>query len=128
MRVLEVFRHRPSLRFLPLLPLLAAVLMAAAAPVQPPPPTFEGTSQVVAVEVPVNVVGRDGQPVRGLTAADFEIYDGSEAQKISSFEVIDLKAIDAAAAEGGGAAQPPSLRSGARRHFLFLFDLSFSSP
>jgi VWFA-related protein len=100
--------------------------MAAAAPVQQQP-TFEGTSQVVAVEVPVNVVGRDGQPVRGLTAADFEIYDGNEPQKISSFEVVDLKSLDGAAAEGEAAPQA-SLRSGARRHFLFLFDLSFSSP
>jgi VWFA-related protein len=124
MRVLDVFRHRPSLRFLPILPLLVAI----PGPAQQQRPTFEGTSQVVAVEVPVNVIGRDGKPVRGLTAADFEIFDGNESQKISSFEVIDLKAIDAAAAEGGGANQPSSLRSGARRHFLFLFDLSFSSP
>jgi hypothetical protein len=30
-------------------------------------PTFEGTSQVVSVEVPVNVVNREGEPLRGLT-------------------------------------------------------------
>jgi VWFA-related protein len=124
MRVLEVFRHRPSLRFLPILSLLVAI----PGPAQQQSPTFEGTSQVVAVEVPVNVVGRDGKPVRGLKAADFEIYDGNEPQKISSFEVIDLNALEGAAAEGEAAPQATSLRSGARRHFLFLFDLSFSSP
>ncbi|HKI02358.1 MAG TPA: VWA domain-containing protein [Thermoanaerobaculia bacterium] len=124
MRSLEVSSHRPSLRLLLLLPLLVA------APAHPQPPTFEGSSQVVAVEVPVNVVGRDGQPVRGLTAADFEIFDGNDKQKITSFEVVDLKTIDAEPAAGAGeaAAPRPELRSGARRHFLFLFDLSFSSP
>jgi VWFA-related protein len=81
----------------------------------------------VAVEVPVNVVDRDGNPVRGLTAADFEVYDNNDRQPVSSFEVIDLKTLDTTAIPEGDA-QPDALRSGARRHFLFLFDLSFSSP
>lgn len=37
--------------------------------------TFSGSTEVVEVEVPVQVV-RDGQPVRGLTAADFELSEG----------------------------------------------------
>ncbi len=37
--------------------------------------TFSGSADVVEVEVPVQVV-RDGQPVRGLTAGDFELYEG----------------------------------------------------
>ena len=136
MRALEAFRPRPSLRLLLLLlPALLSLppLLASAAPPAPAQtPTFEGTSQVVAVEVPVNVVGRDGEPVRGLTAADFEVYDGNEPQKITSFEVIDLKTLDtlppAAGGDAAGLAPAASLRSGARRHFLLLFDLSFSSP
>ncbi|HEY2737314.1 MAG TPA: VWA domain-containing protein, partial [Thermoanaerobaculia bacterium] len=93
-------------------------------------PTFEGTSQVVSVEVPVNAVDHDGQPVRGLTAEDFEVWDGTERQKISSFEAVDLAALEAAhTAAGPGSVQPlPELDSSARRHFLLLFDLSFSSP
>jgi len=93
-------------------------------------PTFEGTSQVVSVEVPVNAVDRDGQPLRGLTADDFEVWDGNERQQISSFEAVDLSALEAAhAAAGPGSVQPlPELDSSARRHFLLLFDLSFSSP
>jgi hypothetical protein len=56
------------------LPALAALPAAAAKPAAAPQtPTFEGSSQVVAVEVPVNVVGRDGEPVRGLSAGDFEV-------------------------------------------------------
>lgn len=87
------------------------------------PQTFEEKAQVTAVEVPVNVIDRDGNPVRGLSAANFEVYDGGDLQKISGFEVIDLEALDkqpeSAAAE---------LESSARRHFLLLFDLSFASP
>jgi len=120
--------------------LLAILLVLAAGPALAAPaankttktqaPTFEGTSQVVSVEVPVNAVDRDGQPVRGLTADDFEVWDGSERQKISSFEAVDLSALEAAHATAGpGSVQPlPELDSSARRHFLLLFDLSFSSP
>jgi VWFA-related protein len=127
----EAVRPRPSRRLLSALPLLP-LLLAAAASAQTPnrADTFEGTSQVVAVEVPVNVVDRNGLPIRGLTAADFEVFDGSEEQKISSFEVVDLNAVNAAPA-AGEAARPAAfenLPSGARRHFLFLFDLSFSNP
>src|ERR1700680_1695546 len=77
------------------------------------------TTEVVAVQVPVQVV-RNGEPVRGLTAADFEVYDGRRKQTVTGFEVLDL-----------AAKQGPSMASIApalRRHFLFLFDLSVSEP
>ena len=119
----------PLLRFSPLLLILP--LAAAAAPTKTKPPTFEETSQVVSVEVPVNIVGRDGEPVRGLTADDFEVYDGGSQQKITSFEVVDLKALEKETPEPAfaeGTRAPVELRPAARRHFLLLFDLSFSSP
>ena len=50
---------------------------------------FPDTTQVTAVEVPVQVV-RDGEPVRGLTAADFEVYDGRRKQVLTGFDVVDL--------------------------------------
>jgi VWFA-related protein len=136
MSAFQAFRHRPSPRLLLLLllPFLLAAVPASAQtkdrPAKDQTPSFEGTSQVVAVEVPVNVVDKNGDPVRGLTAADFEVFDGNERQPITSFEVVDLKTIDTTnvpAADAGGP-RPDALRSGARRHFLFLFDLSFSSP
>lgn len=106
--------------------LLPLLLLASAAAAQIAEQTFEETSQVVAVEVPVNVVDRDGKPVRGLTADDFEVYDVGSRQKITGFEVVDLKvqqtAVGAAPLDDE-VVQPP-----ARRYFLFLFDLSFSTP
>jgi VWFA-related protein len=80
---------------------------------------FEETTDVVVVEIPVEVT-RDGQPVRGLTAADFEVLDGRKEQKIVGFEVIDL------AAEGDTEAS--EIPVAGRRHFLILFDLALSYP
>src|SRR6185295_8004355 len=84
---------------------------------------FSETTSTVVVEVPVQVV-RDGEPVRGLTQADFEVYDGRRKQSITGFEVIDL------VQPAGQQAQPaaPSLSPAARRHFLLLLDLAFSDP
>jgi VWFA-related protein len=112
-----------------LLPLLLCALPASA---QVADQTFEETSQVVAVEVPVNVVDRDGKPVRGLTAADFEVFDAGQRQKVTGFEVVDLRTREARddADGAGGTARPEALEDvpTARRHFLLLFDFSFSTP
>jgi VWFA-related protein len=81
---------------------------------------FAETTEVIAVEVPVQVL-RDGEPVRGLTAADFEIYEGRKKMAITGFEVVDLEA-------PGTAARASAVPAAARRHFLLLFDFSFSDP
>jgi hypothetical protein len=100
-----------------LLALLAAGLGAAAASAQ----TYVESTQVVVVEVPVQVI-RDGEPVRGLTAADFEVYDGREKQTLTGFEAVDLATLS------GEAVSTAELPVSARRHFLILFDLTFSAP
>ena len=82
---------------------------------------FAETTEVIAVEVPVQVV-RDGEPVRGLTAEDFEIYEGRKKMPVTGFEV--RRPGDAR----GHAAAAARLPAAARRHFLLLFDLSFSEP
>ncbi len=79
--------------------------------------TFSGSTEVVEVEVPVQVV-RDGQPVRGLTAADFELSEGRKKLALTGFHVVDL------AAPAARGAVPPA----ARRQLLLLFDLAFSDP
>jgi VWFA-related protein len=78
-------------------------------------------ARVSVVEVPVSVTGRDGKPVHGLTAADFELEEDGRRQTITSVDVVDL------ARHPGGAA-PSDLPPLARRHFLFLFDFTFATP
>src|SRR5947209_10305345 len=79
------------------------------------------TVNVNVIEVPVSVVDSSGNPVRGLTAANFEIYDAGKKQTITSFDKIDF-----ASTETSNAISP--LNPAARRSFLLLFDLGFSSP
>lgn len=76
----------------------------------------EATS-VTAIEIPVNVIGKDGKPVPGLTAKDFELTDDGKKQEISAVDVVDLR--------GRPAAEIPGV---ARRHWLLVFDTSYSSP
>ena len=97
---------------------------------QPTPPrpteTFEDRASVVEVQVPVNVVDRDGHAVRGLTAADFQVLDNGVEQTIAAFQVVDLELLVPDPRRPSLAAE--AIPSAARRHFLFLFDLSFSRP
>jgi VWFA-related protein len=79
------------------------------------------TINVHLVEVPVTVVDRLGNPVRGLTAANFELFDRGTRRPITNFEAIDF-----ASAELSKTTSP--LNPAARRNFILLFDLSFSSP
>lgn len=107
--------------------LLAALLLFAPATLgakkKKSPPTFDETTDVIRVEVPVNVVTRDGQPVKGLTAENFKVYDEGKGHELSGFDVIDLSTLDAAEAEK----RIDELPAVARRNFLLLFDFSFST-
>ena len=98
---------------------LAAVIAAPAGAAEP---TFSDTTSVVAVEIPVQV-SVDGEPVRNLTADNFEVTDSRKKQEIVGFSVVDL-ALAPAATTPAAAAEAVALR----RHFLLLFDLSFSEP
>ena len=94
----------------------ALLLIAAAASAQ-----FKETIEVHLVEVPVTVIDRAGNPVRGLTAENFEIIDQGKTREIKTFDRIDFAAPDTMKATS-------ALNPNARRYFLMLFDLSFSSP
>ena len=57
-----------------------------------------------------------------ITAANFEILDGKKKQKITGFELIELKKI-----ETFDPLERP-IPIAARRHFLMFFDLGWSQP
>lgn len=95
---------------------MVVLLAAISAPAQ-----VRETIHISVVEVPVTVTDRSGNSVRGLTAENFELYDDGRKRPIESFEQIDF-----ASAESVAATSP--LNPAARRSFMLLFDLSFSSP
>ncbi|HEY4572572.1 MAG TPA: VWA domain-containing protein, partial [Thermoanaerobaculia bacterium] len=84
---------------------------------------FSQSTDVTVVEVPVQVL-RDGKPVRGLTAKDFEVYEGHAKQDVTGFETLDLTAAVNPATPEAARRVPMS----ARRRFVLMFDLAFSSP
>ena len=79
------------------------------------------TVNVNVIEVPVTVVDSSGNPVRGLTAANFELLDQGKKREISSFDKIDFSTTESVSAIS-------PLNPAARRTFLLLFDLGFSGP
>jgi VWFA-related protein len=78
------------------------------------------TVHVNLVEVPVTVVDRDGNPVRGLKLENFELLDEGKKRAITTFDVIDFSS--------PSSTKGSPLNPAARRNFLLLFDLTFSSP
>ncbi len=111
---------------------LAAILMIA--PLASFPTEGQQKSGVVTesaavtiVEIPVNVVGKDGKPVHGLKASDFELSDEGKKVELAGFEVIDVSRSTPAS----GVAKDPFTElppPAARRHWLLVFDLSYSTP
>lgn len=76
---------------------------------------------VTVVEIPVTVVDRAGNPVRGLTKENFELVDEGKKQRIEYFEEIDLARISASE-------EDQSFNPVARRNFMLLFDQENSTP
>lgn len=85
--------------------------------------TFEDRAHVLEVQVPVQVVDRSGQPVRGLTAESFRLYDGNRRREITGFEAVDLELVTTGPTRTEIESRLPHV---SRRHLLLLFDLSFS--
>lgn len=83
---------------------------------------------ITEVEIPVHVL-RGGEPVQGLTAEDFEVYDEGERREIVGFRVIDLTRIEAAPGEPEGEpGEAPAVPEIEGRRILLLFDFLFSRP
>ena len=105
---------RPLTRWM----ILALFVLPAAVSAQT---AFQEKINVTYIEVPVTVVGRDNQPIRGLTKENFEIVDDGTKRSIESFELVDFASVETAKAIS-------PLNPSSRRNFLLLFDLSFSTP
>lgn len=57
-------------------------------PQEPPRPTFRTDTNFVRVDV---FPTRKGQPVRDLTAADFEVFEDGKPQKLETFEFVSVR-------------------------------------
>jgi len=94
--------------------LLVAMGVPSATPTGPP----EFGSAITVVTVPVFATDRKGRAVTGLTVDDFDVTDDGRPVKL-----VGLREIDAAELLPAETRDSPA----ARRQFLLLFDLSFSS-
>ena len=92
---------------------IAASLIGAAALGQPGVPA-------VSISFPVSVADASGRPVRGLSAANFSLYDEKRKQPITSFDVVDFTTDTSASAL-------TPINPVARRSFVLLFDLGNTS-
>jgi VWFA-related protein len=85
---------------------------------------YRETVNVSVVEVPVTVVDRAGNPVRGLTKDQFEVTVDGKKVAVTGFDTIDMTTID----ESSRANPAAPLPAAAYRNFLLLFDFSGSTP
>lgn len=105
----------------------ALVLLVTAGPLLAAAGAVHEQAGVTLIEVPVTVLDRDGKPVRGLTAADFEIRDEGKNVAIQSVDATEFASGKSVAAAVPAAHVAP-VDAAARRRFVLLFDLSFSTP
>ena len=70
--------------------LAAFVVALLAVPILAQTPRAGEQIQVTLVEVPVNVVDRNGDAIRGLKSENFELLDNGRARTVTHFEAIDL--------------------------------------
>jgi VWFA-related protein len=92
--------------------LAPGVLLALAAPggaAPPQVPAFPAGVDVVRIDAVV--LDRDGRPVRGLSAADFEVLENGKRREVASFETIDVRPQPGADAAAVGAAAAPEKES-----------------
>ncbi|HEX7253651.1 MAG TPA: VWA domain-containing protein, partial [Thermoanaerobaculia bacterium] len=83
---------------------------------------------VTVVEVPVSVIGKDGKPLAGLKASDFELWEDGKKKEISGFDEVKLE-------ESSGPNRPlpasgPDVEGSnglAQARWMILFDLSYTS-
>ena len=97
--------------------LLVAAVMLSAVPLfaQAPPTPLTERIEVNVVNVDVTVLDRHRNPVRGLTAADFEVFEDDVLQKITNFYAV-------ASSAGESAGTPQTTPERFRRKVLVVID------
>jgi len=75
-----------TMRFLATTSIVCVAVATMAAHQQPP--RFK--SGVEIVELDVSAIGKDGHPVRGLTAADFTVLEDGDPQTLVQFTAVDI--------------------------------------
>ena len=107
---------------------LVLLLVLLSTPATPQSSTVQERASAIVIEIPVTVLGKDGRPLAGLEAKDFELYDDGKKQAINAVDVIDLSAPPAAAGPGSAAAPAAEpIPASARRLWLIVFDTSYTS-
>ena len=112
-------------------------------PTAPPPTVTPGgkatiRSTVSLVEIDVQVTGRDGKPIKGLTQDQFTVTEDGKPQKVSTFEYNDIEKIETA---GKGEEAPITIPIGAvtspeevksvvhdHRMIVLFFDMTSLQP
>jgi len=84
--------------------------------------TFYEELDVILYQLQVNVLDKNGNPVKGLTKADFQIKLGNQNQEIETVEEISLENIIVK----GDVHQASAIPEQARRVFVLFFDLRYS--
>ena len=100
--------------------MIVPLLIAAVAIAQQPP--LAEKIEVSVVNVDVAVTGADGQPVRGLSAGDFEIFDDGRRQTITNFYVVE-KGVEAGPSAGQYRPEGRYPHDAFRRKVLVLVDV-----
>ncbi|MCW5979051.1 MAG: VWA domain-containing protein [Bryobacteraceae bacterium] len=94
--------------------------------------TFRSTTQLVVVHV--SAKDRNGNPVEGLTADDFKVFEDGKPQRIEVFEFqrldggLDLPPREVSSAPGAPAGQPGEVRYKDRRLLALFLDQSSMPP
>jgi VWFA-related protein len=113
------------------------------APTPPPPaaiPRGKATirSTVSLVEIDVQVTGRDGKPIKGLTQDQFTVTEDGKPQKVSTFEYNDIEKIETAGTADeapisiptGTVTSPEEIKSVVHDHrmIVLFFDMTSLQP
>ncbi len=90
------------------------------------------------VLIDVQVIGRDGKPVKGLKPENFKLLEDGKEQKVASFDYYDIETIETAGAsdqkpilvELGAVSQPEKVRETVRdrRMIVLFYDMTSMQP